>query len=850
MKKTKMIKMACVAAMLLAASAQAFTWSDYPAGTVVTVTGSATATDADMATINAYSKLCFASGTRLTFDISGDVSLTCPVAATGTIVKCGAGSLALAASAVNGSANTFRYIDFEVEGGMLKTPQDYTLSDFWVRRVTVGENGTFMTVPSHNTNIEGGLWGAGIVTNTMTDGLSQLRVMNVSSAPCVFSGRILGKGIRWYSGGYVHLTGTNSNFSGSFQLWNGNGNIEQRGTTGFVKIGNPGEPSSIGSTTSDLASREHGARYLYLGTGETTSRNYSYYNNHTGSTSMHYWDAGAHGGVTFTGTWIHGNSHPERLVLMGSNTVPCVIQGAWTGDNSMNPTYVIKRGAGTWRFAHNSNRTLSGTIAVEDGTLEFETIAEVGENCSLGRATCLQSSYTAAAYNASKNVDYAYLLGTTSTTGTMQYVGAADGSCQTRPFAIQGRGRVSNAGTGHLSLGGAFAATSAGGTLVLDVPTGNTNVFSLVRDGAPGGQLNVEKTGVGVWVLDGTNTFSGSLAVKGGTLLVRNLPYSWFRFTVMETWGGRRYREESDTSTDRNLAIQEFALYSADGVRRNVNMKFLKSYTTGSQAVAPAGDFANIQPGEASWTFPNTYMYYTDRDGDKMFDEVSGGNGCCIFYNSAWIRLNAPSTWIPLLMRVDPEGPAITAFDLMAQAGATHNRTPIAYKMEASRDGYGWTQVHYETNSAAAASGRWYGDPSEAFVAGAVRPGKGFLIANQPLAASEMLPNVSDVSVASNAVLEALGEVELKTLSVDASGAGNGTVKGFSFATAGTLRVTGLGAAAGRCEIPMALEGCTGLENVSKWTLLVNGAPAPNYCAKATANGIVLMTNGTLLIMR
>jgi hypothetical protein len=90
----------------------------------------------------------------------------------------------------------------------------------------------------------------------------------------------------------------------------------------------------------------------------------------------------------------------------------------------------------------------------------------------------------------------------------------------------------------------------------------------------------------------------------------------------------------------------------------------------------------------------------------------------------------------------------------------------------------------------------------------------------------------------------------LKTLTADASGAGNGTVKGFAFAAAGTLRVTGLGAPVGRCEIPMALEGCTGLENVSKWTLLVNGAPAPNYCAKATAEGIVLMSNGTLLIVR
>ena len=48
----------------------------------------------------------------------------------------------------------------------------------------------------------------------------------------------------------------------------------------------------------------------------------------------------------------------------------------------------------------------------------------------------------------------------------------------------------------------------------------------------------------------------------------------------------------------------------------------------------------------------------------------------------------------------------------------------------------------------------------------------------------------------------------------------------------------------------MAFEDCTGLANVSKWTLLFNGAPAPNYSAKATAEGIVLMANGTMLIMR
>ena len=151
----------CLAALLITVSAQAFNWSDYPADADVLVSGDATATDADMATINTYAKLRFTSGTTITFDISGDASLTCPVAATGTVVKCGAGSLTLA----TGSANTFQQVDFEVKAGILKAPQGSEPSgEFWMGKVTVDENGTFMTRPGDKTIcIGGGLWGAGIV---------------------------------------------------------------------------------------------------------------------------------------------------------------------------------------------------------------------------------------------------------------------------------------------------------------------------------------------------------------------------------------------------------------------------------------------------------------------------------------------------------------------------------------------------------------------------------------------------------------------------------------------------------------------------------------------------------------
>ena len=833
-----------LAAALVVSSAQAFNWSDYSAGADVLVSENATATDADMSTINSYSKLRFTSGTTITFDISGDVSLVCPVAATGTVVKCGAGTLTIAASSAE-SEETFKDVDFEVKAGMLKMPQDSSLSDFTVGKVTIDEGGTFMTRPRKAIIIDGGLWGAGIITNTATTGDSQLRVNNESATPCVFSGRILGNGIRWFSNGNAHLTGRSSNFSGDFAQTDGGESAEGRGTVGFVKIGNPGEESSIGSG-SGLVSREHAARMLYLGTGETTSKNYSYYDRY--STGIHYWDAGAHGGVTFTGEWKNGLGYFERLVLTGSNTVPCVIQGEWTGDSGTNATYVTKRGSGTWRFADNSRRDLSGVIAVEDGTLEFETIAEANENCSLGRAMCLQLPYSAKKRNASKDVDYAYLLGTTSSTGTMAYVGSADGICRSRPFAVTGRGRLSNAGTGRLSLADAFAATADGGTFVLDAPAGGTNSFALVRDGAAGGALSVEKTGAGVWALDGTNTFSGSLAVKEGTILVRNLPCTWFRFTVMETAYGRYKRlggAAPTSSNDANTEIQELALYDANGVRRNVNMAFDDTYA----------DVTSLPAGHACWTRAGTIISATGRDGDKMFDDIGTGNGCCIYYKDGndknmAVRLDTPSSWIPVVMHLDPQVAPITAFDVLTKSGTANGRTPIAYKFEVSHDGWDWRTVYTETNTPAASAQCWLSDPNESFTAGAVRPGKGFATGERTFATGEILPNVSAVSVASGATLEAQGDIELKTLCVDASGTGNGTVRGFAFVETGTLHVTEYDMSSSALKIPMLFENCTGLDNLSNWSLVVNGAVCRTYRVRAMSDGVVILPPGLMIFIR
>ena len=109
---------------------------------------------------------------------------------------------------------------------------------------------------------------------------------------------------------------------------------------------------------------------------------------------------------------------------------------------------------------------------------------------------------------------------------------------------------------------------------------------------------------------------------------------------------------------------------------------------------------------------------------------------------------------------------------------------------------------------------------------------------------------VTGEATATDAVLEAKGPVVLKTLTADASGAGNGTVKGFTFAAAGVLDVRGLAAVPGRLDIPFTFDDCAGIENISKWTLTIDGAPSPKYHARASATGVSLFSTGTLIYIK
>ena len=91
-------------------------------------------------------------------------------------------------------------------------------------------------------------------------------------------------------------------------------------------------------------------------------------------------------------------------------------------------------------------------------------------------------------------------------------------------------------------FGGVSSAAGESVALTLAGDTSATNEIWSVTD--RDGTTSLVKDGSGTWALCGTNhNFSGTVTVKNGTLIVRNLSasnYDWFKWTIKER--GADYR--------------------------------------------------------------------------------------------------------------------------------------------------------------------------------------------------------------------------------------------------------------------------------------------------------------------
>ena len=824
--------------------------AEIPAGKALTVS------DDEIETATLAQGVRLAAGTsKLVLNVTtGSRAFNPWIRGDGAFEKTGNGTLKLTSS-----VKTFRdwdhYGNFYVQKGIfvrageLWLPQDVA-TDYALSDVMVDEGAVFVVANDKPTYMRA-LVGGGTVSNPSPETASVQLIQvgyqgGTTQARGAFSGKAVGR-LRYTGAGQVDLTGTENEFV-EFMVFDGNGTYSH-GVTGIRKIGNPNELSSTGFGDA-IESRTAGA-IVYLGTGETTSKKFWYRTQKSAPTT---WDAGANGGVVFTGKWYQFTQEPQmgRLVLTGSNTVnACVLSNAIetvaTKDGERVTTYITKKGSGIWRFADGSDRSkLLGGFGVDEGTLQFESIAETNVMCSLGMATRLAEDYYGS-WDPTKATDYAYRLGCeTSTNAVFEFVGSKSCATTTRKIALGGDAhlRANGADGAAISLSGVTALADGPEVkiLTLDGESAEENVLSEVADGAS--CVGITKDGSGTWVLAGNQTFSGPLYVKGGTLKVRkNTKYSWYRFTVkdVEVSGGPYW-------------MAELAFLDKDGNRCDLNprLQFERVGNLNAQASYPGA--SGLPEGRITYGFSGTYYNYA-QDLNLLFDEEFGDG-----YNFRFARygtggepaLDYPGRWISFVAHFGPKVSEVVSYDYVAckNVYSTSLQMPKSFSLEGSHDGENWTMLSDVTNAPNhTLINKWVSD-GESYDASVSRKGKGYAVVGHDGDDLSVLESVESIGVAHGALLtaEATEPIEVDTLQVNVED-GVGTLANFRLAANGTLRVN---APKGQraVTLPLDFSGVSGLDCAASWDIEVNGRKNSGWSFKLTETGLVLLPPGFIFMIK
>ena len=829
--------------------------------TVVIYDQTVTVTDDDVPTVSALALVTGSKDGAICFDVSSPASISCQVSVV-KLVKKGDGDLSLA------DATQYGYnVNISVEKGVLNMPVAGANTKFSYKELVVGEDGKIVLPTSGNPTVYcARIDCAGVITNT-GGYLSLYQDSATVQNPGIITGSI-GGSFRFYQTTPLIFSNVNNACTTILRPSSSQFANPVQNYVGLLKIGKTTEKTSSIGSISVIGAQGNGVLYKYLGEeSEETDKNY--YFSPIGTPQRVYmngWDAGSYGGITFKGQWAQGTwnnaafvvgaTTQQPLLLTGENTEhPCVLGN----DLDIGPAYIIKRGSGIWRFNATKGKKNDGVIAVEDGTIQFESIDDAGRVSSLGVSTNLHGNYSAA-FDDTKKVPYAFALGSAGHEGKMEFVGETTNAAvsTTRPFALFGNGRIVNSGNRRLGLGGFGPGSDGAKTLTLGGSRADCGVIYDVT-----GNVSVVKTGSGGWTLSGNQRFTGALRVEAGVLSVSNpTNYTWFRFKVLEGKLYHDYVVGTATATDAKYAHQhnfeEFALYDAHGVRQNLGMTYpdhashpdaaSSDYVSGYFAELPAGQMA---PGrEGFWYYYRYDTYSLNALCNDTLDVVAGTRRPFMSWYSdsttltTCSALTRPEKALPIVMHLPAGANEIRSYDLVVSARSS----PYSFSLEGSKDGLAWDMLHSVTNYAGFPEvDCWYSDGTE-FAPGQTRTG--FAIPRAPTCT--LLDNVSSVSVAAGATLRAEGEVSpLRAVTVDAE-AGMGTIDGFSFSgDGGTLTVANMDTSAAAVTLPGAYSNDGGtLSNVADWSLVVNGRPTSGYTIAAEGGALTLARRGLLMLIR
>ncbi|MCL1921275.1 MAG: autotransporter-associated beta strand repeat-containing protein [Kiritimatiellaeota bacterium] len=331
-------------------------------------------------------------------------------------------------------------------------------------------------------------------------------------------------------------------------------------------------------------------------------------------------------------------------------------------------------------------------------------------------------------------------------------------------------------------------------------------------------------TGNGNIIIDGDNqrfnalnTATGDFTVRSGTVEITpasGAMHRWFRFTIQDT---RVYTNVQQ--------ISEFALYTTDDVRCNLNL------TQGPSATG-------LAPGEF-WT--PAYSIGNNEGPNNLFDDLTGTKWCL---SNNFMVPEDPQTWREVTMRLTDGAQEVTSYN-MATANDIAQRDPITWKLESSADGIAWQLVDARTDFFPSATRQtWYnsGIPFQ------FQSNRAISAVGDGLA--EAIPGGAIVEVRSGATLAVIGgQQPIGALRVDMA-AGAGTITRFTPAPNGTLHLTNTSGAPRTWVIPLTLGSVDTPSVLSTWQVIADGQPLNGY-RLTYANGVLsLRPNGMVLMIK
>ena len=304
--------------------------------------------------------------------------------------------------------------------------------------------------------------------------------------------------------GVLTLAKANNAYSGTTTI--------NAGILAVASLGNGSD--SLGSSSSAATSLviNNNATLRYIGSGSSTSARLftvgllgaTFESNGTGTLVMNGTGAMAWSGaasartLTLTGTSATANSLSALISDTGTST---------------NITSILKTGGGTWGLLSTTS-TFTGATTVSGGILQVGSLADGGVASSLGMASNVATNLTLSGgallqWGGSTNQSSNKLFQITVSGG----LEASGTSGAVLNMTNTGIIRPSATVVGTLLLGG------AGGTL------DNPNILAgQLTDNGGAGNLNLTKTGTGVWKLTNTtSTFGGTVTLSGGKLVVDSL---------------------------------------------------------------------------------------------------------------------------------------------------------------------------------------------------------------------------------------------------------------------------------------------------------------------------------------